>query len=342
MHIPCGKSDRSSNLRFAFTLVELLVVIAIIGVLIALLLPAVQAARESARRTQCKNNVRQIGLGFLLHEETHRFYPSSGWGYQWTGDPDRGVGMSQPGGWAFSVLPYMEQTAAHALGKGLPLEEKKTALGVLKGLPIPMYYCPSRRPPQAYPSIERSHNTENVRNMAKADYAANGGSHYKATAGPGLYCLERYPDCGWDFDLKFLHETFDGVTGHLSEIRPAQVSDGVSNTLMLSEKYLNPLNYETGKCGGDNNSMYQGHDRDIVRWVPNIELPPDHQEYRLHLPLADTETEDRGFSHRFGSAHAAGFNATYVDGSVHTLNYDIEPEVLFSLGVRDDGRVVSN
>ncbi|MEO2046193.1 MAG: DUF1559 domain-containing protein [Pirellulales bacterium] len=342
MRLPCSNSERSATLRSAFTLVELLVVIAIIGVLVALLLPAVQAARESARRTQCKNNVRQIGLGFLLHEETHRFYPSSGWGYHWTGDPDRGVGMSQPGGWAFSVLPYMEQTATHALGKGLPLEEKKTALGVLKGQPIPMFYCPSRRPPLAYPSIEISRNTKHVRNMAKTDYAANGGSHYKAGSGPGLNCLQNYPDCGWKFDLKFLHDTFDGVTGQLSEIKPAQISDGTSNTLMLGEKYLNPLNYETGRCGSDNNSVYQGHDRDTVRWVPNIELPPDHREYNLHLPLADTESEDVQYSHRFGSVHGSGFNVTYVDGSSHTLNYDIDAEVLHALGVRDDGRVVSN
>ena len=338
----CSKSARATTVRIAFTLVELLVVIAIIGVLVALLLPAVQAAREAARRTQCKNNVRQIGLGFLLHEETHRFYPSSGWGYLWTGDPDRGVGMSQPGGWAFSVLPYMEQTAMHSLGKGLPLAEKKEALGILKGLPIPMFHCPSRRPPLAYPSLEISHNTKSVRNMAKTDYAANGGSHYKAAPGPGLFCLEKYPDCGWNYDLKFLNDQFDGVTGQLSEIKPAQVSDGTSNTLMLGEKYLNPVNYDTGKCGSDNNSVYQGHDRDTIRWVPDLQRSPDHKEYRLHLPLADTESEDRQYSHRFGSVHASGFNATYVDGSSHTLNYDIDAEVLYALGVRNDGRVVSN
>ena len=105
--------------REAFTLVELLVVITIIGILIALLLPAVQAAREAARLVQCKNNLKQLSMAALNHEHVNHWLPVGGWGCAWVGDPNCGFGRLQPGGFIYNCLPYMEQQPLHDLGLNL-------------------------------------------------------------------------------------------------------------------------------------------------------------------------------------------------------------------------------
>ena len=134
------------GVRRGFTLVELLVVITIIGILIALLLPAVQSAREAARALQCKNNVKQMALACLTHESIRGHFPASGWtyGYRYVGDPDRGFSDDQPGGWHYNILPYMELANLHDLGKGLSDAARRETGKQICGTVVSTFICPSR------------------------------------------------------------------------------------------------------------------------------------------------------------------------------------------------------
>src|SRR5690606_31034897 len=127
----------------------------------------------------------------------------SGWGYMWTGDPNMGYGPSQPGGWAFNILSFIEGDDIRSIGMNMPGPQpggqRYQALGQQKAAVYTMFHCPSRREAKGYPAVESSFNAAQPSVLAKTDYAANGGTYRILGAGPsGIDCLQKYPDCAFN------------------------------------------------------------------------------------------------------------------------------------------------
>ena len=312
-----------------FTLVELLVVIAVIGVLVALLLPAIQAAREAARRLQCSNNLKQIGMAYLHHVDTLKYFPTGGWGWNWVGDPDRGFGLRQPGGCHYNVLPFMELKSLHDLSKGAANANQKNALATtMIGTPIELFNCPTRRPALAFP-LNPSYNFPPYNaNMpsaeARSDYAVNAGDLHCAVmdSGPPDFHSGDNPRWIWNGALGDLSDS-TGISFLRSKITLVQVIDGTSHTYMIGEKYLSPDRYRDGWDEADNESLYTGFNNDTHRWTC-LDYPPSRDRPGVQI------------SYNFGSAHPHGFNMAFCDASVRPISYEIDPEINRRLGCRND------
>jgi prepilin-type N-terminal cleavage/methylation domain-containing protein/prepilin-type processing-associated H-X9-DG protein len=294
--------------RRGFTLVELLVVIAIIGVLVALLLPAVQFARESARRVQCQNNLKQLGLAWHLHEGTQRHLPTGGWGYAWIGDPRRGFSTEQPGGWIYNTLDFIDDGTLRNIGLGAVTDDDRAfALARLAAHPVKTFHCPTFRRTGLYPVTYQPVNAQPIGMGAKSDYAACAGDNYDEW-GPG-YEAEEPRD-------------FGGVVGVKTTTTFAEITDGLSNTLMLGEKFVHPQHATAGTCWADNEQLYIGLDNDTSR---STQRPPQTIGGRT------------GWPYTFGSWHPSGLNVCLCDGSVRNVAYAIHAEEWRRLGTRGEG-----
>lgn len=315
----------SLHRRRAFTLVELLVVIAIIGVLVALLLPAVQAAREAARRAQCSNHLRQIGLGWQLHHDTFNACPTGG---NVNADPPRmwmtGTGPQptpatgtiatmndQSWNSAYQILPYIEQQNLWS----------NTNDDVVKSTPIKIYFCPSRRPPQVW-DINIPGKT--VGKRAQTDYASCRGLNADGNIADGKGGAA----------IKSL------VTNRIPIARYETFTDGLSNTLIVSERCV-PINLYL-MPGGPENDYYRGGY--VVGWRSTSDSQynlPSTSAPQKDIP-ATTNSTHVLLASLFGSAHPGGVNAVLADGSTRSVSYTINPATFQNLGMRSDGNTLGD
>jgi prepilin-type N-terminal cleavage/methylation domain-containing protein/prepilin-type processing-associated H-X9-DG protein len=327
---------RSSVRRRAFTLVELLVVIAIIAILIGLLLPAVQKVRAAAARMSCSNNLKQLGLAFHTYNDTFGAFPSGGKNQcvlpyhprmpasvrarcdAARADPLDDYGCCAPYTAPTTFLPERRQEWSwtyHILPfiEQAPLHQT-AADALVRPTGVKTFVCPARR-------------TQPVaNNLAKTDYAGNAG-----TAGDGS----------------------NGILVHFSvtgPVRLADVTDGTSSTVMLSEKRLKLAHMNAAKTTWDDNeSAYTaGWDPDIYRRAvadpdtpgrrgPSQDVPATF----VRFPGQPTTADVQQGSVQFGSSHTGAVNATMCDGSVRAIRYNPDPELFRRLCVRNDGQVVS-
>lgn len=355
MAIAANKSVLRSH-KNGFTLVELLVVLVVLFILVALLIPAVQHARETARQIQCKNNIKQLALASHSHHDVHGFFPTGGWGWYWVGDADRGFGQDQPGGWIFNLLPYFDQYQLYGMSSdGRPDHlSRNQRLGASQVIqtPLTVINCPSRRPNSKYPLTSNEGGglgyfnsiTPNV--AGRSDYAINSGHIYnewpdrRKGQGPLSYDEARRWTTGhvWGGEQpSFFHTssgiaTMSGISFERSLISVKHVTDGLSNTYLLGEKFVPVEHYETGEYDGDNETWCTGFNNDNYRKTGRL-LAGELVE---SSPISDTEVNRPDASGRFGSPHRASWNVAFCDGSVRQLSFNIDWQVHRDLGDRSD------
>jgi len=334
--------------RKAFTLVELLVVIAIIGVLVALLLPAVQAAREAARRMQCVNQLKQMGLAMLNYENTTGEFPTGGT-EPWHDAGDASVLYGKGYGWMVQILPYVENTALQNISKGYGAGDRARDQ-VVRGTPVSLYFCPSKRG-QVVRVLPQSAE-DCSQGCALNDYASSTPANILNVNLP-------LPDKGYPWfwqgvdhgDVVRAYERgfrYDGrrdypvnyqgvitrtAMGPAGQVK--NITDGTSNTMAIGEKRIYIDRYELGDWH-DDIGWTDGWDPDIIRYTG---YPPGPD---VMQPTGRRQRKIKGFGYHFGSSHPSSFNAVFADGHARQISYDIDLVVFNNLGNREDGLVIED
>jgi type II secretory pathway pseudopilin PulG len=287
----------------------MLVVIAFIGILVALLLPAIQAARESARLTQCRNNLKQLALAFQNFELAHGYFPGHGGEREPRGvnfGPKRAArarGMAAAGNWLLQSLTFMEdETIADVLIAAAQGKANRDQLRLAVASPVSTLYCPTRRAPIAYPLV-RAQRTAYGPLGARTDYAINGGSSTEAGNRGGS-------GAGQNITLEH-----DGIWALGRRTKLKNILDGLSGTYLVGEKSMDVLHYTTGEDVGDR--------APIAGLRDNFGAANSYVRFAAKPPSRDVPNNCLA-CHDFGSAHATSWNVSMADGSVHSLSYSMD------------------
>ena len=295
--------------KCAFTLVELLVVIAIIGILVALLLPAVQQAREAARRTQCTNHLKQLGLGILNFETDKRRLPAGR-------DSTNTSGVS----WAFELLPYVEERAIFdAYDPSVRVDDLANRMAM--ATPVSIMYCPSRRAPAADRDFPNNERPARIRNAAAGgDFASNAGIDAMVNVNP---------DGAVD-------KSIAGAMYTDSRVKIRQVTDGTSKTLAAGERNLPTLNRTVGPrllhhFLGDTAFFAADNPRTILGGTMGG-LANGSEE-----PCGGGIRDECSF--RFGGEHSGIILFVFLDGHVQSISDSVATEVVTPLSAIADGLV---
>ncbi|MCO6044333.1 DUF1559 domain-containing protein [Aeoliella sp. ICT_H6.2] len=328
-----------SNGRCAFTLVELLVVIAIIGILVALLLPAVQAAREAARRSQCLNNCRQIGIAVhMYHDTTNELPPSRMWDGGFT--------------WAGVVLPYLEQANVRDLADFT--KDFADQPDAVKETQIPTFLCPSRSHDLPYNYLR----SEVIPNVTKANGSPhNGGGTTRGILGDYACISSTFRSGTGGFD-----HAFDGAiilpklkSGRRFKARTslAKITDGTSNTFMIGENSYWMSARASIYDGNDNPGaiLGMGNKARIKAALPGDGRGVNFTQAEGGAVGSDptkSQTDDKlcvdgtkNCPFWFGGDHTGVINVTMCDGSSRAVNKDIDLVILEDFVTRASGEVTA-
>lgn len=320
--------SRQARERSAFTLIELLCSAAIISLLLAILLPAVQAAREASRAMSCRNNLKQVGLAVHNHVAAYSVLPTSGNNGTITVQSTAKGSTFQQAGMFYQIIPYLEQAPDGY--KNLPA----------KSLVAPAYYCPTRRAP-----IARDDGAGQL--LGLNDYAMPVWKDSKA--GPGLGgsgggCWNFWNDATGDLiNHPFYRNTVFVRGGKATMAFPpgkiSDITDGTSNVVMVSEKFMDPTRYYPQALPKDppqlpwptlgftDNGYFGGWGWATLRCS-------------MYGPIRDQPYGSLAYWQMFGSAHPGGINSLFADGSVRSLSFSMSNKIFQALCRKNDGQVL--